>query len=161
MLLAGCGAKQATATAADPASLIRGSWSCSFTGKDVTNGEAVSGKYSVSYVSDGTWAASGTWKSMFEKKSVELGIVGRGTWAVVDGKLEEKSTFDAANWAKIGGETFDHGAYNRAMAAYFRENPALDPAKRTMVTTFSELTPASMIGADQDGVQIVCDRPKA
>jgi hypothetical protein len=121
----------------------------------------VSGTYSISYVSDGTWAASGTWKSIFDKKSVELGIVSRGTWAVVDGKLEEKSTFDAANWAKVGGETFDHGEYNRAMAAYFRENPALDPAKRTMVTTFSELTPASMIGADQDGVHVACERPKA
>jgi hypothetical protein len=159
-LLAGCGAKEATATAVDPATLIRGSWSCAFSGKDITNGQEMAGTYSVSYVSDGTWAASGVWKSEFEKRSVELGIVGRGTWAVVDGKLEEKSTFDAANWARVGGEAFDHGQYNRAMAVYFRENPDLDPTKRTMVTTFSELTPASMMGADQDGVQITCERPK-
>jgi hypothetical protein len=160
VLLAACGAKQATATAVDPATLIRGSWSCDFAGKDITNGEQISGAYSVSYVSDGTWAASGVWKSVFEKKSVELGIVGRGTWTVSDGKLEEKSTFNVANWGKLGGETFDHGQYNRAMSIYFRENPDLDPLKRTMVTTFSELTPVSMAGADQDGVQITCERPK-
>jgi hypothetical protein len=159
-LLAACGAKHAE-TAADTASLIRGSWNCSFSGKNLADNEDVAGTYSISYVSDGTWAASGAMKSRIEKKPIELGVVSRGTWTVVDGKLEEKSTYEAATWTKIGGEVFDHGEYNRAMAIYFRENPSLDPTRNAAVTTFSELTANSMIGVDQDGNRSTCERPKA
>src|SRR5690349_1603640 len=96
LMVAACGAKPG-ATETSTASLIRGSWTCSATGSDKLGGGVATETLSITYVSDGTWAASSEWKS----KGTVLGIASRGRWEAVDGALHRSFTYYAATQATV------------------------------------------------------------
>ena len=157
LLLAACGAQPAKPPGDDAASLIRGSWTCSLAGRNPSNGESATETSSISFVSDGTWAANSEWKS----GNVEIGVASRGTWKVVDGALHRTFTYYAATRAKIGGEILDHGELNRAAQTMAVELPMHDPLKSTVITTFTKLTTDRMVGADNAATTTTCERLKA
>jgi hypothetical protein len=162
--VAACGEKHAMAdsdrsNAAETAALVRGSWKCSSSGKDIITGEEVMGAYSISYVSDGSWAANASVTTRVDGKHAKIVLATRGAWKIVDGLLHEKVNYHAATSVTLDGKVLDHGDFNRAVEIAAGKDPSLDPRNITTITTFTELNAERMTGVDDLKFAIDCKRP--